>query len=68
MIGRIKKVNVERGFGFIIVTGPRSSSDYFFHETDLEDISIKSLKVGDEVEFEDCETDKGLRAEYVRLV
>lgn len=65
MQGVIDKLDKDKGYGFIASGTDR----YFFHRKDLKGgRRFNELRVGDSVEFEDCETDKGLRAEDVWVV
>ncbi len=52
--GKIKKVIVEKGYGFIRAEDGR---EIFFHMSGLQGLDIKDLKEGDPVEF-DVEKDK----------
>lgn len=63
MNGKIQKLYT--GYGFI--TG-EDKKDYFFHSSALEGVRFRDLQEGQEVEFEDTETEKGRRAEDVRLM
>ena len=47
--GRVKWFNDQKGFGFIEVEGPK---DVFVHHSSIQAEGFKSLKGGDEVEFE----------------
>lgn len=62
MIGRVQKVLQEKGFGFI---KGNNQKEYFFHHSALKNKKFELLREGDEVEFEDSESTKGLRAEDV---
>lgn len=65
MIGTVKRVVPERGFGFI--TG-EDGQEYFFHRTALtSSISIETLTLNQRVTFEVESSDKGPRASQVRL-
>lgn len=61
--GTVKKVVVDKGFGFI--AGP--TSELFFHHSALEDTTIEELRVGQAVTYEEGRGPKGPRAEKVRL-
>lgn len=65
MKGTIKTVISEKNFGFI--TPEDGSKDIFFHATSLKDVEFGSLKVGDVVNFEVEESEKGPRAANVTL-
>jgi len=62
--GTIKKVIVDKGYGFI-----RGESDeWFFHHSALEGVTIEELSEGQAVEFDEGRGPKGPRAENVRPV
>ena len=62
--GKIKKLVVDRGFGFIEGEG----GDVFFHYSSLQDAQIDSLSEGQTVEYEAEEDRRGPRATSVRIV
>jgi cold shock CspA family protein len=63
LTGTIKRVAVDKGFGFIGADG----TDYFFHRSSCDDgTSFDQLQAGDRVRFEPVESRKGPRAEHVR--
>jgi CspA family cold shock protein len=62
MTGTIKTLT-EKGFGFIAREG--EEKDLFFHANDLQGVTFNDLKVGDVVNFDVVETDKGLNAKNV---
>jgi CspA family cold shock protein len=62
MTGTIKTLT-EKGFGFIAREG--EAKDLFFHSNDLSGVSFTELKVGDTVNFDVVETEKGLSAKNV---
>jgi CspA family cold shock protein len=65
MTGRILRLAIEKGFGFI--TGD-DGQDYFMHRTAIRDGSVfETLREGQTVTFDATRGDKGLRAENVRL-
>lgn len=59
MKGTIKTLT-QRGFGFIGLE--EEENDIFFHSNDLSGVEFDDLKVGDEVEFEIVESQKGPKA------
>ena len=65
--GKIKRLIVERGFGFI---GREGEKDLFFHRTALQDVAYRehldSLKEGQEVEFE-IETDRNGHPQAINI-
>ena len=62
--GTIKKVIADKGFGFI--EGDRG--DLFFHHSAVEEGTIESLEVGQQVSYEEGRGPKGPRAENVRPI
>lgn len=64
MTGTIKTLT-EKGYGFISREG--EDKELFFHSNNLVDITFDELKVGDEVAFDVVDSDKGQRAENVKL-
>jgi len=65
MNGWIKKVVMEKGFGFI---RDDQNQEYFFHRSALDHGQFEDLIVGQMVEFEVEESSKGPRAGTVRTV
>ncbi|MFH1751007.1 MAG: cold shock domain-containing protein [Candidatus Micrarchaeota archaeon] len=63
MKGKVKMFNTGRGFGFI--TG-EDGKDVYVHSTAIE--GGVALEVGDAVEYEVEESDRGLRAKGVKKV
>jgi CspA family cold shock protein len=63
--GKVKKVVLDRGFGFIAAD---DGKEYFFHHSAIKSGSIDSLRGGESVEFEIGQGPKGPRAENVRIV
>lgn len=62
MTGTIKTLT-EKGFGFIAREG--ETKDLFFHSNDLSGVSFSELKVGDSVNFEIVDGQKGPSAKNV---
>ncbi len=62
--GTIKKIVVDKGFGFI----ESKPSDMFFHHSVVEGVPFEELREGQKVEFEAGEGPKGPRAVMVRLM
>ncbi len=62
--GYIKRLVIERGFGFIV---SETGDEYFFHHSDLKSGDFRSLTDGDLVTFQPAATPKGARAQDVTL-
>ncbi len=62
MTGTIKTLT-EKGFGFIAREG--ETKDLFFHSNDLSGVTFAELKVGDSVNFEIVDGQKGPSAKNV---
>ena len=65
MTGTIKTLT-EKGFGFIAREG--ETKDLFFHSNDLSGVTFNELKVGDTVNFEVVDGQKGPSAKNVTRV
>ncbi len=63
--GRVKWFNDQKGFGFIEVEGAK---DVFVHHSAIQGEGFKSLKEGDEVEFEISQGPKGPSAANLRIL
>jgi cold shock protein len=63
--GKVKKVVVDRGFGFIAAD---DGKEYFFHHSAIQGVAFDTLRGGESVEFETGQGPKGPRAENVRIV
>lgn len=61
--GKIKKVVLDKGFGFIEGDG----TDVFFHHSALVNAQIEELSEGQMVRFEIGQGPKGMRAENVEV-
>ena len=61
-IGKVKWFNETKGYGFIEQDGDK---DVFVHYSAIRMEGYKTLKEGQEVEFEALETPKGLQAAEV---
>ena len=64
--GTVKWFNDEKGFGFI--TPADGGKDLFAHHTEVQMDGYKSLKEGQEVEFEATQGAKGPAASRIRAV
>ncbi|MGE0607115.1 MAG: cold-shock protein [Pirellulales bacterium] len=60
--GKVKKIIADKGFGFI--EGERG--DLFFHHSELKNITIEELQVGQSVQYEVGQGKKGPCATNVR--
>ncbi|MFN2452462.1 MAG: cold-shock protein [Candidatus Dormibacteria bacterium] len=66
MNGTIKKIQYDRGFGFI--RSDEDGKEYFFHRTGLDQtVDLDSLGGGEAVTFEVENSEKGPRARLVKL-
>ena len=63
--GIVKWFNTAKGFGFL---GRSDGPDVFVHYQAIETDSYKTLRDGDEVEFEIIESDRGPRATQVVIL
>jgi CspA family cold shock protein len=63
MQGTIKKLMIEKNYGFIAQDG---SGDLFFHANSLDGIEFNQLREGDAVTFEVEKTPKGDAAAHVK--
>jgi cold shock protein len=61
-IGTVKWFSDAKGYGFI---EREDADDIFVHHTAIEGFGFKTLKEGEQVEFEVLEEDKGPRAQNV---
>ena len=60
--GKVKWFNNSKGYGFI---GRNDGPDVFVHYSAIQNDGYKTLKEGDEVEFDIIEGKKGLQADAV---
>ena len=65
MTGTVKTFNAQKGFGFIRSEG---QEDIFFHYSNLNMEGFKTIEPGTEVEFELQQTEKGPRANNIKVV
>ena len=63
--GKVKWFSDQKGFGFIEVEGAK---DVFVYHSSVQGEGFKSLREGDEVEFEISQGPKGPQATNVRVV
>lgn len=64
MDGNVKWFDTKKGYGFIL--GP-DGKDVFVHYTNIEGDGFRSLREGQQVEYELVETNKGLAADHVKV-
>ncbi|MFY9217566.1 MAG: cold-shock protein [Tepidanaerobacteraceae bacterium] len=65
MQGKVNWFNQEKGYGFIEVEGEK---DVFVHYSAIQQEGFKTLKEGDNVEFEVVEGQKGPQAANVIVI
>jgi len=63
--GTVKWFNDTKGFGFI---KPEEGEDVFVHQSEIQSEGFRSLKEGQQVEFEITQGQKGSKAVNVRIV
>jgi CspA family cold shock protein len=63
--GTIKRLEKERGFGFIEIEG--EEKDLFFHSSALEGVEFDELNEGDKMTFEIGEDPKGRGPNAVKV-
>ena len=62
--GKVKRFFKKKGYGFI--ESEVTEEEVFVHYSDIEGNGYKTLDEGDMVEFELIESEKGLKATFVR--
>jgi CspA family cold shock protein len=62
--GTVKWFDSKKGFGFIL--GSADGRDIFVHYTSIDGDGFRSLKDGEQVEFDLVESEKGLQAHHVK--
>lgn len=63
--GVVKWFNNSKGYGFLT---DENGADVFVHFSSIQSDGYKTLKQGDNVEFDAIEGDKGLQAQNVKKV
>ena len=66
MTGKVKWFNETKGFGFIEVEG--GGKDVFVHHSAITGSGFKTLREGEEVEFDVTQGPKGPQASNVKVV
>ena len=61
--GSVKWFDTKKGFGFILSP---SGEDVFVHFSSIDGDGFRSLKDGEQVDYEEIRGDKGLSASHVR--
>jgi CspA family cold shock protein len=62
--GIVKWFDAKKGYGFIV--GPQEGRDIFVHYTHIQGDGFRSLRDGEQVDYELAESEKGLQARSVR--
>ena len=65
MLGKVKRFNKVKGFGFITT---EDSRDVFFHYSQLLMDGYKTISEGATVEFDLVEGDRGLQAQNIKEI
>jgi len=63
MLGKVKRFNKKKGFGFITAEDGR---DVFFHYSQIVMDGYKTINEGADVEFDLIEGDRGLQAQNIK--
>ncbi|OGC93749.1 MAG: hypothetical protein A2W25_06445 [candidate division Zixibacteria bacterium RBG_16_53_22] len=64
--GKVKWFNDLKGYGFI--TSEPDSQDFYVHHSEIKKEGYKTLRVGEEVEFEVADSPEGMAATNVVLL
>lgn len=64
--GKVKWFNNAKGFGFLVPDG--TSDDVFAHFSQIKMDGYRTLKTGQDVEFDLIEGDKGKQAQNIQFV
>ncbi len=62
MLGKVKKFNKEKGYGFIKT---EDGKDVFFHYSQLVMPGFKDIEEGADVEFNPLQTERGVQAQHI---
>ena len=63
MIGKVKWINAQKGFGFI--NHENDEKDIFVHYSQIQDTGYRTLNEGEKVEFDLVSTERGEQARHV---
>lgn len=63
--GVVKWFDPQKGFGFLL---NEDSTDVFVHYSQIEKKGFRCLQTGQEVEYNEIETDKGLQGKAVKIL
>lgn len=65
-IGKVKWFNNSKGFGFVVPEG--TEDDVFAHFSQIQMDGYRTLKTGQDVEFELVDGDKGKQAQCIKPI
>lgn len=65
-IGKVKWFNNSKGFGFVVPEG--TADDVFAHFSQIQMDGYRTLKTGQDVEFELVNGDKGKQAQSIKPI
>jgi CspA family cold shock protein len=65
-IGKVKWFNNSKGFGFVVPEG--TEDDVFAHFSQIQMDGYRTLKTGQDVEFELVDGDKGKQAQSIKPI
>ncbi len=65
-VGKVKWFNNAKGFGFVVCD--EHKEDLFAHFSSIQMEGYKTLKAGQDVEFETVKSDRGIHAVNIQLV
>ena len=65
-VGKVKWFNNAKGFGFIVCD--EHKEDLFAHFSSIQMEGYKTLKAGQDVEFETVKSDRGIHAVNIQVV
>ena len=64
--GTVKWFDKKKGYGFIV--GPEGDRDIFVHYSSIQGTGFRTLKDGEQVNYELVESEKGLQAQNVEAL